>query len=213
MRFVIGAMILAFVSGCSSYSSIRAADNLKKGEIEVAGGVAANLDPYGAGVGSVVPVGHASVGVSDEVEAGAHYETNSLLGEVRYGILKSEEDGIAVAVGVTGGKATERGYDWTGGVRGGLEQISSSGFVAGPTLTLGRRWGAWEAYTGGKLLHPVSDQATGILTGRIGGRFHPLNNGLVLGLEGGGSFRYTGGGVYGYQVGMLEGAAYLGVTL
>ncbi len=204
MRFVISAMAWVLISGCSSYSAIRAADNLKQGEIEVTGGATGSVDPYGFGAGAVVPVAHASIGVTDDFETGAHYETHSFLGEVRYGVTQSEDEGVAIAVGLTGGKAFERYYNISGGMG------SSGGIVIGPTLTVGRRWNAWEAYAGGKVLCPATDSAYGVVSGRLGGRMRPISSmrALLVGIEGGGSWRFTGD-----RFGSLEGAAYVGVTL
>ena len=120
---------------CGTYSHVRTADNLAGGHVELAGGLATN------GLGEVVPVGAAAIGLTDWLELEGQYEVYSGFGELRAGLLSSEANGIAVALGAGVGGASVYANDWAGGAAG----------VA--NLVIGRRWSRFELYAADRFLY------------------------------------------------------------
>jgi len=169
---------------------LRPADTLKQGRFELTAGAAMNTLP------EVTAVAQLAVGVFDWLELGAQYETYSALGQVRFGILSSEEHGFALALAVGGGAANlvenidEENEPWDNGA-----------VLAG--ITLGRRWDFFELYLGYKslLLLPLQYSINSV---KAGVRF-TLFEVVVLGIEGGVTFHHA-------FLTLGEGAAHLGFT-
>ncbi len=132
MRRSAAALLLA---ACGTYSHVRTADNLAAGHVELAGGIAWN------GLGEGVAVGAAAIGITDWLEVEGQYEVYSGYGELRAGLLSSEANGIAVALGVGVGGASVYANDWSGGTAGLAD------------LVIGRRWSRFEVYAGDRFLY------------------------------------------------------------
>ncbi len=179
------ACLAIALPACGTYSHIRPADNLPAGRFEIAGGLAAN------GLGEVLPVGAAALGLTDWLELEGQYEIYSGFAELRAGVLRSERDGIAVSLGVGGGGASVYANDWSGGAA-----------VVGD-LTVGRRFGAVELYLGDRFFflpgsdYTINSTRAGV---RVGGEH------FFGGAEGGATL-HQGVLVLG------EGTLYLGVRL
>jgi len=124
-------LVASTLAGCGTYTMVSPADTLSQGQVEVAAGLAASQ------LGEVNPVAHATVGVTDRIEVLGHYEIWNAFAEARFGLLKSERDGIALAVGVGGGFATtfvsELDNDET-----------SDGSALTMSIAIGKRFGAHE---------------------------------------------------------------------
>jgi hypothetical protein len=196
-------LTLTGLCSCGTFSSLRPADNLKQGEVEIVGGISANT------LVEVLPVGRLTVGITDWLEAGVQTEVYSNLADVRFGILGSEENGIALSVGVQGGTVqhlTSVDYSTSGGVR---RVFSDASGAVGPTLCIGRRWDFFELYMGAKALSDFDNQAIlALLSGRLGARFRVWQNG-ILGIEAGGSGHFWSGS----GTGVGEATAYLGFSI
>lgn len=184
--------ILLVTCGCGTFSSLRPADNLKQGDVEIVGGISGNTLP------EVLPVGRLTVGITDWLEAGVQTEVYSNLADVRFGILTSEDHGIALSLGVQGGTVQH--------VTSGSSQASGA---IGPTLCIGRRWDVFELYLGAKGLTNFDPQAIlGLLSGRLGARFRLWQLG-ILGVEAGGTGHFWGG----FSNGVGEATAYVGFSI
>lgn len=125
------AAFLLTTTACGTYSHLRPADNLKAGGVELSAGLAASTVP------EVVPVAQAAVGITSWMELEAQYEVYSALGELRFGILSTERNGVALAVGVGGGMASV----W--------EDLGDDTFRDGAVLgdvVFGKRWTNVELY-------------------------------------------------------------------
>src|SRR5262249_26676791 len=116
------------LAACGTYSHVRSADNLAGGPVELAAGFARN------GLGGGVPVRAGPRRLADWLELEGQYEVYSGFGELRAGILGSEANGIAVALGVGVGGASVYANDWAGGAAGVAD------------LVIGRRWSRIEIY-------------------------------------------------------------------
>jgi len=68
-----------WLTGCGTYSLLRPADTLKRGELEMTAGAAFNTLP------EMTLVGQAAFGLADWLELGAQYEMYSALGQLRFG--------------------------------------------------------------------------------------------------------------------------------
>lgn len=178
-------------TGCGTYSSLRPADNLEAGQLEVQGGLAASH------LVEILPVAKISYGLTDRIEVGAQYETYSLLGDIRLGILRSDEEGFALAFGVHAGAVH-------------FSAFHHSRAAAGPNLVLGKRWGKWEVYTGVKAILDMEDieSHTAVYSARAGFR-HTFRDRWIVGAEAGPSARYMMAG----PLWLVEAAVFGGVRL
>ena len=102
---LIVASVVSPLAACGTYSQIRTGKTLPAGAFELSAGVAAN------GVPEVNPVVQGALGISDRVEAVAHYELQNAYGELRVGLLKEESQGLNLAWGVGGGFGGRAGDD------------------------------------------------------------------------------------------------------
>jgi hypothetical protein len=177
--------LAALLAACGTYSHIRPADNLPAGRLELAGGAAAN------GLGEVLPVGAAAVGLTDWLELEGQLEVYSGFGEVRAGVLSSARDGIAVSIGIGGGATSVYKNAWLGGAA-----------LLGD-LTVGRRFSIVEVYVGDRLLYlPAGSYTINSLRGgvRVGGEH------VFAGAEGGATLHEG-------TLWLGEGTLYLGLRL
>jgi hypothetical protein len=85
MRTLSVALLLASTTACGTYSLVRPADTLPAGRVELAAGLAASQ------LGEVNTIVHGAVGITDDVEVFGHNEFLNTFGEVRYGILHSDD--------------------------------------------------------------------------------------------------------------------------
>jgi hypothetical protein len=136
------APALALLAGCGTYSHIRPADNLPSGTFEASFGMAANS------LGEVLPVGAAALGLTDWLELEGQYEIYSGFAELRAGLLGSERNGFALALGVGGGLASVYTDGWAGGA------------AAIGDLTLGRRFGRVDLYVADRFFYLPKDRYT-----------------------------------------------------
>jgi hypothetical protein len=134
------ALALLALCACGTYTHVRGADNLPRGGVELAAGLAANQ------LGEVLPVLAGAVGITDRLELEAQYEIYSALAEVRFAILSSERDGLALALGVGGGAATVLV----------VEEEGDSDAAALLDVVVGRRWDRLELYLSEKAIWMVS---------------------------------------------------------
>jgi hypothetical protein len=170
---ILSLSLLLSSMACGTFSSLRPADTLSEKEVEFTGAVAANH------IGIVVPALRIDYGVSDRVEIGAQYEVYSYLVNARYGLLKSEEDGIGLALGLAAGEA----FFISNFSSSFSDAVWRSSPVFAPTLTIGRKWDSFELYLGYKAFFGTSgNYEIGSL--KLGTRFW-VSKGLGLTLEGG----------------------------
>lgn len=189
----LAAVTFLTLASCGTYSALRPADNLRAGQAEVHTGLAANA------FGEVLPVGRVTVGVHDRVELGAQYEIYSALGSARFGLLRSEDDGVALSLGVVGGYVSV------------LETIDDElevdlrGEAAGGTLSFGRRWDSIQLYLTGKAMAVGwAENAYSFLgVSRLGIQFQRQN--FLIGFETGGTLHHV--------VFIPEATAYIGLHL
>jgi len=126
---------------CGTYSVLRSADTLPKGQVELNAGLAAN------GIGEVVPVGQVAVGVHDRVDVFAQWELWNAFAEARAAVFKSELDGIAVTIGIGGGVAStalEEASDTLQGVENDAAMVGS--------VYIGRRFDWLDVYLANRTL-------------------------------------------------------------
>jgi hypothetical protein len=135
-------LALALLAACGTYSHIRPADNLRSGKLEASVGLAAN------GLGEVLPVGAAAVGITDWLEIEGQYEIYAGFGELRAAILASDRQGIALALGAGGGAASVYTNDWGGGAA-----------LVGD-LTLGRHFEHLDLYVADRFFYLPKDGYT-----------------------------------------------------
>ncbi|OGQ87718.1 MAG: hypothetical protein A2289_24705 [Deltaproteobacteria bacterium RIFOXYA12_FULL_58_15] len=155
---------------------LRPADNLRAGQVELSGGAAFNSLP------EAVFVGQANVGITDWLELGGQYEIYSAVGWTRFGLLNTDNHGIAVALTVGGGAAqiwdslnTDEWSDFEGAVFGGV--------------TLGRHFGVIEPYVGYRIFYFPGLETT-IQTIKGGLRFTGWET-VFLGVEGGATVHHA----------------------
>lgn len=167
------ASLALLCAGCGTYSMVRPANTLPKGEVELAAGLAASQ------LGEVNTILHAAYGVSDRVEVLAQNEIWNSFVEVRYGILKQPESDVGLVVGAGGGfavtvlSAVAEGDSET--VEGGAGTVS---------LGVGRRWGNAELTLGNRTV--IFGAGFLASSTRLGLRFYAADHfGLML--EGGGT--------------------------
>lgn len=173
----LGAVGLAgWLTGCGTYSLLRPADTLKRGELEMTAGAAFNTLP------EMTLVGQAAFGLADWLELGAQYEMYSALGQLRFGLLSSEKHGLALSIAVGGGYAT-----LLEAIDVESRDVRSAGPLAG--LTVGRRWDSFELYLGNKTLMLLPD-AYFLNAVRAGVRY-TIHQAIVLGLEAGVTFHHN----------------------
>ncbi|MBN2496494.1 MAG: hypothetical protein JXR96_18010 [Deltaproteobacteria bacterium] len=169
-RWTLVCLSLALLPGCGTYSVLRPADTLEEGSFAFTNGVAANSLP------EAVYVAQASVGLLDWLELDAQYEVYSALGQLRFGVLHSEEHGVALALSAGGGAASLwDSLDTTADV------LDFGAITAG--VTIGRRWAFFELYGGWKGLLLVPG-AYFINTAKLGFLFTLFDH-FLIGLEGG----------------------------
>lgn len=166
---------------CGTYSALRPADNLRRGEVDVAAGLAANQ------IGEVLPVVRATVGVTDRIEIGAQYEVYSALASARLALLRSDEHGIAVSAGVEGGYVSV-----LDALDGDDYDLGIQGEALGGVLAVGRRWRSLEIYAVTKALAAGWGQGSTSFLGvyRAGLRI-ALGDHFYLGAEGGGTLHHS----------------------
>ena len=186
MRF---AALLLLCCACGTYSHLRPADNLRSGRVEVSAGFAASTLP------EVVPVVQGAVGITDWLELEAQYEVYSALGELRFGILRSETSAVALSVGVGGGMASV--WQDLGG-----DDNFRDGAVLGDVV-VGKRWPAVEIYLADRAIVLLSTGYT-INAVKAGVRFR--FRGAHLGLEGGVTTHHS-------FIALGEGTAFVGFIL
>ena len=176
----IASSIVILAASCGTYSAIRPADNLRRGQFEVAGGLAASQ------VGQVLPVVRATVGVSDEIEIGGQYEVYSALASIRFAAMRTETHGLALAVGLEGGVVSLVDDIIDGDTDFGLRAEAG-----GASLAVGHRWSSVEGYFATKALIVGWDGDTSSFLGtyRAGARFG--GTGLSFGFELGGTLHHT----------------------
>jgi hypothetical protein len=90
------------VAGCGTYSMVRPARTLPKGQVELAAGLAAS------NLGEVNTILHGAVGLGDRVELLGQNEIWNSFVELRYAILKDEPahgDAVGLVVGAGAGQA------------------------------------------------------------------------------------------------------------
>jgi hypothetical protein len=166
---------------------VRGADNLARGRVELAAGLAANQLP------EVLPVVAGAVGLTDWLELDAQYEIYSALVEARFAVLGSERHGLALALGVGGGAATVLVVEDDG---------DSDAALLGD-LVVGRRWDALELYLSEKAIWMVAHGYV-INAMRAGVRW---NTGpLILGAEAGASIHHD-------FLAIAEGSVFLALPL
>src|SRR5262249_48548071 len=121
------------------------------------------------GLGEVVPLGAAAIGVTDWLELEGQYEVYSALGEGRAALLNSEQHGIALAVGGGAGGASGHADDLAG----------STGGLGG--VVIGRRFSRVDIYVADRFIYLVDGYTINAIRG--GGRvaFGPI----FVGAEGG----------------------------
>lgn len=185
LSLALAACCCSTTTGCGTYSLLRSADTLSKGQFEISAAITGNTLP------EVLGAVQGAVGVTNWLELGAQYEVYSALAQVRFGVLSSEKHGVALALAAGGGFASA----WTSAWR-------SQGTVLGG-FTIGRRWSYFELYLGDKCLFLIPDSYF-INTGKLGVRF-TLWKHLLLGAEAGATLHH------GYLV-VGEGALQLGVN-
>jgi hypothetical protein len=157
-------------TGCGTYSLLRSADTLKKGQFEVSVAATGNTLPELLGAVQV------AAGVTDWLELGAQYEVYSALAQARFGVLSSEKHGVALALAVGGGASSL----WTSALSDPHHEFSPTA-TAG--FTIGRRWDFFELYLGEKCLF-LTPEKYFINTGKLGVRFTVWKH-LLLGAEAG----------------------------
>lgn len=176
----IAFFLLAGLTSCGTYSVLRPADNLKENQVEVGAGLAANS------LVDVLPVFKFNYGINNWLEVSAQYEIYNFLVGARAGLLSSEREGIALALGIDVGEAVFLRLD---------NKWSSVGVIV-PYFVVGRRWEKFELYGAIKnflspagrnpTTSPNSDRIYEQGTAKLGGRFG-LPKQLFLTIEGGGS--------------------------
>lgn len=164
-----------FFSSCGTISTIRPADNLRAGEFEIHAGISGNHFP------TIVPVIKGSYGISHVLELGVQTEVYANVAELRFGILRSESHGIALALGIQAGIADFR-YELT--TTNKLESRTELG--VGPVLVVGRRWDYFELYLGARALINIqhTDLYSGVHSVKLGSRFR-LGGPMFFGIEAG----------------------------
>jgi hypothetical protein len=132
MRFLSVTVPLT-MCGCGTYSMVSSSDTLPSGNVELASGFAVSTLP------EVNPVIHGAIGISKRVELDAHYEMLSGFGELRFGILHNQRNGIGVALGVGAGQATTL-----------VNEVSKSkdGFAVTASAAIGKKIGGLELAVG-----------------------------------------------------------------
>ncbi len=167
---------LFFFNGCGTYSVIRPADNLKRGELEISGGITYNNLP------ELNCVAQINYGLNDWLEIGAQYEVYSTFVWSRFGLLNTDDHGIALAIGVGGGSAS---------IIKPLDNDDTNHFSDAAllgSLTIGRQFGQFEPYFGYKFIPVFYENYTyTINVVKLGTRFSFHDN-CFAGFEGGVSF-------------------------
>ncbi len=172
-------IFLLLLSSCGTYSVLRPADVLEKGEFEISGGLAVNSLPEG------VPVAILSYGINNKLEANIQYEVYSALIGARYEILNSEDDRVALAIGLHAGYVY-RFIPEKFRLDGKVEEWMKSTIVT-PGITIGKRKGKSEWYLAYKaFIDPTHDYWYEIGTIKIGYRYTLFKN-IAFGIEGGAS--------------------------
>jgi hypothetical protein len=196
MRLTLLLFACGLTASCGAYSILRPADNLKAGQAELAGGVSVNMWPL------ATFVGQGSVGITNWLELGGQYEVYSAEGWARFGLLRSEAHGVALALSAGGGAVwnvdlADEGLH--------LEEEWEPAILAG--VTLGRRFGVIEPYLGWRCYY-MPQVAYSLNAIKAGVRLTPVSwswGSWWLGLEGGAT-------IYGTDFTIAEGAAVTGFT-
>lgn len=191
-----GILALALLTGCGTYSMMRPADTLPAKHAEVAAGVATSQ------LGEANTILHAAYGITDRFEVLAQNEVWNSFVEVRYGILKTRPNGLALAVGLGAGRAvtflsavTSSGdhehYDGAAGT-GSVAVGRDFGRVA---LTLGNRTFLFNGYLASSTRFGMRVLVAGPFGFELeaGATVHtPLGSGVALTIgEGSGAFFLT----------------------
>lgn len=169
-------LVTGLLAGCGTFSHLRPADTLKKGQFELAGGLSMNTLP------EFVPTIRADYGLFERFEIGAQWELYTILGGFRYGLMPSDRYRIAVATGFQMGMIS---------LHETSDDTTRKKLVFVPSLTVGKKLGVWDLYTGLKIFYlPSESFQSHLLTWRTGFRF-PLYKEIRLNVEGGLSFHRT----------------------
>lgn len=133
------ASLALLLAGCGTYSMVRPAQTLPKGEVELAAGLAASQ------LGEVNTILHGAYGITDRVELLAQNEIWNSFVELRYGILKQPDSDVGLVVGAGGGYAVTVLSAISEGDSETVE--GSAGTVS---LGVGRRWDNLELTLGNR---------------------------------------------------------------
>lgn len=196
-------LLIPLLTSCGTYSALRPADTLRQGQFEVLGGVSANSTL------PIFPLGRASYGLRDGIEIGGQLESTSTLTDIRFGLLGSEEDGIALAVGLTVGLVDYGGYR-SDDFFSSRNIESERELTIGLDVTVGRRIDNFDLYLGLKALPAIEqwEPHFGAYTGKLGMRAN-FDRGLFFGVEAG----VTANVASGADLWLPEGALVAGVKL
>ncbi len=170
-KLIVLSLIVIFSYGCSTYSALRPADNLKAGQIELTAGAAANE------FGDANLAARATVGVTDWLELGAQYESEAWLANARLGILSTKKHGIALSTGVEVGQIL-----LLRDIENLFTDIKTD--AIGANIVVGRRFGPVEPYLSAKVLYTPEEILLSV--GKIGLRTYLKR--FFMGIEGGASF-------------------------
>lgn len=188
VKWINASVLMSSLISCGTYSTIRSADTLNKGQIE--GNLGLGVNQFGEGV----PLARASVGLTNRLEASAHFETYSALASLRYGLLKSKSSPIALSLGVEGGTHVF--------LRGGLNDNLENELI-GVAFSIGKAWKWGDLYLSHKsFISGIGNSRNFYFsTNRLGSRLN-VSDFFLIGFE-------TGASIH-HDIGVVETTGFIG---